>query len=182
MQFVDMTNDIAFRKIFGNENKKIILISFLNAVLKLEGNSHIVDVEILNPYQLPIIKNLKAYLLSKLETITDKWIYFIKEAENLDVIPENVDDEGLKAAYNEANKHSWTKEDLDAYDYSEMREQDEKGKVQLAEQRGEQRGEEKKETELILEMEREGFAIAQIAKVTKKSEEEVRQIIENHKV
>ncbi len=274
MQFADMTNDIAFRKIFGNENKKIILISFLNAVLKLEDNSHIVTVEILNPYQLPIIKNLKAsiidvrardkqgntyiiemqvsepdgldkrllyyvskdysqqiesgqqypklrpvifigifdflfikgakYLsqyavcdvedgervikdmdfyfielpkfntpLSELETITDKWIHFIKEAENLDVIPENVDDEGLKAAYNEANKHSWTKEDLDAYEYSEMREQDERGKIELAEKKGE----EKSKIELIVEMGKQGFTIDQISNVTKKSAAEIKQIL-----
>ncbi len=29
MKFVDVKNDVAFRKIFGNENKKIILISFI---------------------------------------------------------------------------------------------------------------------------------------------------------
>ncbi len=29
MKFVDVKNDIAFRKIFGNENKQEILISFL---------------------------------------------------------------------------------------------------------------------------------------------------------
>lgn len=63
MQFVDVKNDIAFRKIFGNENKKIILISFLNAVMKLKDKDAIVDVEILNPYQLPIIKNLKASII-----------------------------------------------------------------------------------------------------------------------
>lgn len=33
MKFADVKNDIAFRKIFGNENKKEVLISFLNAVL-----------------------------------------------------------------------------------------------------------------------------------------------------
>ena len=37
MKFVDVKNDVAFRKIFGNENKKVILISFLNAVLGLEN-------------------------------------------------------------------------------------------------------------------------------------------------
>jgi PD-(D/E)XK nuclease family transposase len=42
MKFVDVTNDIAFRKIFGNENKKTSLISFLNAVLGFVGND---DVE-----------------------------------------------------------------------------------------------------------------------------------------
>ena len=236
MQFVDIKNDIAFRKIFGNENKKIILISFLNAVMKLKDRDTIEDVEILNPYQLPIIKNLKASiidvkardkkgktyiiemqvaepdgldkrllyyaskeyaqqiesgefytklkpvifigifdfkftegskylshhavcdvengertikdmdfyfielpkfekLLGDLQEVTDKWIFFIKEAENLEVVPENVDDEGLKAAYQDANKHSWTKEELDAYDYAAMREQDERGIVELAEKR-----------------------------------------------
>ena len=35
MKFVDIKNDIAFRKIFGNVNKKEILISFLNAYLKV---------------------------------------------------------------------------------------------------------------------------------------------------
>jgi PD-(D/E)XK nuclease family transposase len=39
MKFVDVTNDIAFRKIFGNENKTNSLISFLNAVLDLTGNN-----------------------------------------------------------------------------------------------------------------------------------------------
>ncbi len=39
MEFADIKNDIAFRKIFGNEKKTEILISFLNAVLKLERNN-----------------------------------------------------------------------------------------------------------------------------------------------
>ena len=41
MQFVDVKNDIAFRKIFGNENKKVILLSFLNAVMDLQGDARI---------------------------------------------------------------------------------------------------------------------------------------------
>ena len=52
MKFVDITNDIAFRKIFGNETKKKSLISFLNAVISLPKNERIIDVEIANPYQL----------------------------------------------------------------------------------------------------------------------------------
>jgi predicted transposase/invertase (TIGR01784 family) len=236
MKFVDVKNDIAFKKIFGNEKKKIILISFLNAVMKLRGKDIIEEVEILNPYQLPIIKNLKASiidvkarnkkgetyiiemqvaepegldkrllyyaskeysqqiesgefytrlkpvifigifdfkftegdkylschavcdvengeriirdmdfyfielpkfnkLLSELDEITDKWIFFLKEAENLEVIPENLEDDGLKAAYHDASKYVWTKEELDAYDYAAMREQDERGKYQLLEKR-----------------------------------------------
>ena len=41
MKFVDVKNDVAFRKIFGNENKTEIIISFLNAILKLEGDKRI---------------------------------------------------------------------------------------------------------------------------------------------
>jgi predicted transposase/invertase (TIGR01784 family) len=241
MEFVDPKNDIAFRKIFGNENKKMILISFLNAVLGLEGRSRIDYVEILNPYQLPIIQGLKSsivdikardgnehsyiiemqvaepeglekrllYYLSKeyvhqidrgekypelkpvifigifdfiftasvdcishhavcnvhsgervikdmdffflelpkfkkalaeLATIMEKWLYFIKEAENLQVVPTDLNDEGLTQAYHDAAKFTWTKDELNAYDYASMREQDERGIKALAERRAEAKG------------------------------------------
>jgi predicted transposase/invertase (TIGR01784 family) len=273
MQFVDIKNDIAFRKIFGNENKKIILISFLNAVMKLKGKDAIEAVEILNPYQLPIIKNLKAsiidvkakdkkgktyiiemqvaepdgldkrllYYASKeysqqiesgeqytelkpvifigifdfkftigekylshhavcdvengertiidmdfyfvelpkfrkqledLIEITDKWIFFIKEVENLTVIPENVDDEGLKEAYHDANKHSWEKEELEAYDYAAMREQDERGKLVHAEKKGAKNS----KIEIAREMKNEGEPIEKIIKYTGLTADEISEI------
>ncbi len=50
MKFADVKNDIAFRKIFGNQKKSIVLISFLNAVLDLEGQNRIAKITILNPY------------------------------------------------------------------------------------------------------------------------------------
>lgn len=226
MQFADIKNDIAFRKIFGNENKKEILISFLNAVLNLEGNKKIIWVEILNPYQFPKIAGLKSSILDvrakdkvgnsyivemqvtdkkgfdkritfyssksyasqinlgdeyyklkptifigilnfeylknpdylsrhaildmktyeqklkdlefyfielpkfnktekELTNLVEKWIYFIKNAENLHVIPEGVNDEGLKCAYQEADQHTWTKEEVEEYEYARMRDTDE---------------------------------------------------------
>lgn len=235
MQFADIKNDVAFRKIFGNENKKEILISFLNAVLKLEGNKKIVWVEILNPYQLPRVVGSKATILdvrakdqrgnsyivemqvtdkkgldkritfysargyasqldasenyyklkpvifigildfeymqspnylsrhlildvethehklkdlefsfielpkfkkkeNELNTLIEKWMYFIKNAENLNLIPENVDDEGLKSAYQEADRHNWTREELEEYEYARMRETDEKAEKMLVEE------------------------------------------------
>lgn len=50
VKFVDVKNDVAFPKIFGNENRKEVLISFLNAVLPLNENKQVTDVEILTPY------------------------------------------------------------------------------------------------------------------------------------
>jgi predicted transposase/invertase (TIGR01784 family) len=229
MKFVDIKNDIAFRKIFGNENRKEVLISFLNAVLLLDNDKKIISVDILNPYQLPTLKggkvtivdvkakdqNNKNYIVemqvaevdgfdkrvlyyasksysaqiergdfyeklnpsffigildfeitqnkgylsrhkildtetnenfikdiefnfielpkfnkkeTELTSIIDQWVYFIKNAEELNVIPENVKDEGLINAYLDADKHNWTKEELEAYDYALMREQDDRGR------------------------------------------------------
>ncbi len=33
MQFADVTNDVAFKKVFGDEHFKEVLLSFLNSLL-----------------------------------------------------------------------------------------------------------------------------------------------------
>ena len=43
--------------------KKVILISFLNAIMQLEGEDRIADVTITNPYQSPILPNFKATIV-----------------------------------------------------------------------------------------------------------------------
>lgn len=63
MDFADIKNDIAFRKIFGNEQKTAPLISFLNAALQLEGDERVVSVSLANPYQFPRIAGEKATIL-----------------------------------------------------------------------------------------------------------------------
>ncbi len=248
MKFVDVTNDVAFRKIFGNENRKEVLISFLNAVLLFENENIIVDVDILTPYQLPAIRggkvtivdvkakdqNDKTYIVemqvadvegfdkrvlyyasksysaqiergddyeklnptyfigildftvtqnpsyisrhsitdvvtgeqlikdiefnfielpkfnkkeNELNSIIEQWVYFIKNAENINVIPEITRDKGLKLAYEDADKHNWTKLELEAYDYVFMREQDERGKWALLTKRALEKGKRELEEE-----------------------------------
>ncbi len=273
MKFVDIKNDIAFRKIFGNENKKEILISFLNAVLELPKGKKIKKIEIKNPYQLPEIQGLKssildvratdernisyivemqveeldgfgkrvqyytakqysaqiekgddypllnqvifigildftffedddAYItrhrtvnvktqkntlngleynfielskffkdLKNCKSLVDKWIYFIKNAPNLDVIPADVKDNGLKHAYEDAYRHNWTKKELEAYHYAEMRRQDEKGKMDLAERRGMEKGLEKGRVEGIEQ------GMEKVAKQMKLENEPIEKII-----
>ncbi|MDX2306469.1 MAG: Rpn family recombination-promoting nuclease/putative transposase [Microscillaceae bacterium] len=263
MQFADIKNDIAFRKIFGNAAKTEILISFLNAVLKLEGNKKITWVEIMNPYQVPIILGAKSTILDvkakdkagkeyivemqvtdklgfakrvvyysaksysaqlnvgedyyklkptifigilnfefletsnylsrhlildtethehklkdldfnfielpkfnkteqELDTLIDKWVYFIKNAESLTVIPANLDDEGLKSAYTEADRHTWSKTDLEAYEYAQMRETDDKAEKLLVEQKAEQR----RNVEIAKNAIRKGFDNLTISELT----------------
>ena len=241
MKFADVTNDIAFRKIFGNESKTKSLVSFLNAVIELPENEKIAEVEIINPYQLGKLSGGKSTIvdvkakdkkgnvfivemqiaefdyfhkrilyytsqsyvaqldagvdysklkpvyfigilefkisqsnnyysrhkvlnvetkehviqdvefnfielpkfnktIEQLETSIDQWTYFIKNAENLTLIPENVNDEGLKEAYKEADRHNWTKLELDDYLRASMKERDDIGRLEFAEKRATERG------------------------------------------
>ena len=59
MKFADPKNDIAFKRIFGDEKHTEVLISFLNSVLDFKGKRKIKEVKIVNPYQVPKIKDLK---------------------------------------------------------------------------------------------------------------------------
>ena len=241
MKFVDVKNDVAFRKIFGNQNKTEIIISFINAILDLPEGKKIETVTIPNPYQLPVIKDLKASILDvkvtdqsgfsylvemqveekigfdkrmqyytskeyvsqidrgesypklkpvvliaildynfskckdyvskhlilntkthehllkdlsfnfielekfdkKLEELTslsDKWIYFLKHSYTLENMPKHIIDRGLTEAYIDANTHSWTKQELSAYDYASIRKQDERGKFTFQYEKGIRKG------------------------------------------
>jgi predicted transposase/invertase (TIGR01784 family) len=220
MKFVDPKTDIAFKKIFGNDAHKSILIEFLNEILELD--SPIESVTINNAYQVPRLKGLKettldvkatdklkrefivemqveketafakraVYYSSKaysqqlkkaqkyhllkpviflgildftmfehenvisrhlilnkdtgqhdlkdlefnfielpkftkaereLETVADKWIYFLQHADDLDRVPENTNTPALQDAYEVAAQHTWTREELDIYEAQEFK-------------------------------------------------------------
>ena len=84
MRFADPKNDLAFKKIFGSEKHKNILISFLNAVLDFKGKYEIVDVELVNPYQVPKIPELKETILDIKATNKNK-DNFIVEMQKKDL-------------------------------------------------------------------------------------------------
>ncbi|WP_281277891.1 PD-(D/E)XK nuclease family transposase [Wolbachia endosymbiont of Leptopilina clavipes] len=44
-KFLDPKNDVAFRRIFGTEKNKDILIHFLNDILDFTGKNTIQDIE-----------------------------------------------------------------------------------------------------------------------------------------
>ncbi|MBF0152576.1 MAG: Rpn family recombination-promoting nuclease/putative transposase [Magnetococcales bacterium] len=59
MHFLNPKTDFAFKKIFGSEESRDILLSFLNAILSLRPPHQIVEVTILDPYLAPKIKGMK---------------------------------------------------------------------------------------------------------------------------
>jgi predicted transposase/invertase (TIGR01784 family) len=261
MKFVDPKTDIAFKKIFGNEAHKNVLIEFLNEMLELEYP--IADVSIANSYQPPTIFGLKETALdikatdtegrqfivemqvekelafakralyysskaysqqlkrtekyhqlkpviflgildftlfdhesplsrhlilntqnmahdlkdlefnfielpkftlkeAELETVTDKWIYFLQQAPNLDHIPTNSNTPALQQAYQIAEQHGWTAEELDAYEAQGLK----LGKARNAMETAHLDGKVEGKIEVAKTMLSEGFDAATVARIT----------------
>lgn len=279
MRFADPKSDIAFKKIFGNENKKEILISFLNAVLDLKEEKSIQEIEILNPYQAPRIKDLKEttldvkardkrgitfivemqverqeyfgkralyysskayisqieksidypklnqvifigildfsifnnknylsrHLILNLETyeneikdlefnfielnkftkkeedlkeIVDKWIYFIKNAGDLDVVPRKVEmPDEIKEAFDIADRHNWTKEEQEVYEYWELFEGGYIDAINTAKKEGVKEGIEKEEKQIVNTMHKNGLSAEDIHKYTNIPLENIRNYL-----
>lgn len=283
MQFADPRTDFAFKKIFGNEQAKDVLISFLNAVLGLEGVFALKEVTILNPYQAPKISTLKhsyldvkcrdhrgiefvvemqvaytegfekriqynackAYIgqipagvdypkrnqviaitivdflmfrefehylsrhefretvsnncyldeirhyfielpkftlsAAEIETTIERWCYFIQNAGHLEVIPEKLNHDPFRKAFEIANRANMTKEEWEAYDATSVRMQDERGVAiaarkegeQIGEQRGVQIGMQMGEQRILQALKQKGFDHKRIAEMTGLAVEEV---------
>jgi predicted transposase/invertase (TIGR01784 family) len=259
MVFINPKIDFAFKKIFGSEDSKDILISFLNALL-YEEQPVIQDLEILNPYLAPQIRGVKdtyldikakirdaktgdrtviiemqvlnvegfekrilynatksystqlssgqgynllnpvialtitdfvmfaeihqvisrfglkeqSYLidypiydielvfvelpkfkkqLSELETIVDKWLYFLNNARELPNIPENMDSiPEIKKAFDIANRANLTLNEYEDQENCEIYIQDQRGAVSKALQQGLDQGLEQKTNEIARKM------------------------------
>jgi len=322
MKFVNPKNDVAFRRIFGSEDKTEVLIGFLNAILGLQGQDAIQSIQIRNPYQTPnlefeklsildvyatdhrgftfIVEMQVAYVASILKRFTyyvakeyagqissgqdyrrltpmifigifdfvlqddkdknsqddsnesctevqndesvhtekgveeqklaiekkhnylschqlldiethenrlkdmafyfielprftkkehelvnilDKWVYFIRHAKDLDVIPDHVYEPDLQTAYELADQFGWEREDLRQYEYRSMRIQDKRGALTFAKWEGREEGREEGRAEgeeaaalkIAHSLLSIGLPIEQIMQTTELSAEQIRQ-------
>jgi len=70
MRFLDIKTDYAFKKVFGSENSKDILLDFLNAVLDLK--EPISDLSIEDPYNVPKLRGMKDTTVDVKATLQDR--------------------------------------------------------------------------------------------------------------
>ena len=81
--------------------------------------------------------------LEELETITDKWIYFVKSAPSLEVIPTNLAEiEEIEKALNIANIANLSRKELEEVHKREVFLEDRAGQIILARQEGREEGRE----------------------------------------
>ena len=84
MIFIDPKTDFAFKKIFGSEQSRGILTSFLNGI-PYAGNSIIQDLIILDPYQAPRILGIKSsYLDVKARLSNGNWVIIEMQVLNVE--------------------------------------------------------------------------------------------------
>jgi len=282
MQFLDPTNDLVFKKIFGNEKKKEILISFLNSILRLKDERTIHDVILLNPTQAPRIKGAKEsildvrcydqrgtnyivemqvlgqvffdkrvlYYASKaysdqlgkgdtyqalspviflgilnfnftqssrcisthtihdvetkehvfqdfrftlaelpkfnktvqaLETVEDKWLYFLKQAKALTAIPAVIHEQAIQDAFEIAKEMNWNTDELAVYERRALAIEDEIQRINYGYQAGEKKGKVDEKLNTAKNMLSIGLSIEQVMQVTGLSEEQLNVIKEQVK-
>ena len=77
-KYLNPRNDIAFKKIFGTEKNKDILIHFLNDVIEREDKKEIINVTLLNPMQHPEIVGKKQSVVDVLCEEKDGTQYIVE--------------------------------------------------------------------------------------------------------
>jgi predicted transposase/invertase (TIGR01784 family) len=77
-RYLDPTNDVAFKKLFGTEDHKPLLLSFLNAILGLEGSKKIKVVQFLPQEQIPRTVDSKRTILDIKCTDQDGHQYIVE--------------------------------------------------------------------------------------------------------
>jgi len=133
---------------------------------------------------------------AELETISEKWIYFIKNAGSLDMIPEHLSEPPLVEAFNIANTAGMTPAELDEQQNrehfihvvrynmqrAEMAQAEvEKARAEVEKIRaeGEAIGKAKTLTQTARNLQREGMTVAMIAGVTGLPEEDIQQLLQD---
>ncbi|MEM7132172.1 MAG: Rpn family recombination-promoting nuclease/putative transposase [Chloroflexota bacterium] len=144
--------------------------TYLSCHKLLDEETHQHQLKDLSFYFIELPKFTKQE--DELNHILDKWVYFIRYADDLDVVPTHVEEPALQTAYELANQFSWKKEDLDQYEYRGIKIQDERGALTLAKEEGREEG----RIEIAKNMLSLGLSIKQITESTGLSAEEIQRI------
>ncbi|BET37225.1 hypothetical protein wNi1_11820 [Wolbachia pipientis] len=84
-KFLDPKNDVAFRRIFGSEKNKNILIHFLNDILGFSTSDQIMEIEFLSTIMDPEIASDKQSIVDVLckDSIGNRFVIEMVRPESL---------------------------------------------------------------------------------------------------
>lgn len=72
MRFLDIRTDFAFKKVFGSEDSKVRLISFLNSIIYRNSDIKVEDLTIVDPYNIPMLKGMKDSFVDVKAVLSDQ--------------------------------------------------------------------------------------------------------------
>jgi predicted transposase/invertase (TIGR01784 family) len=118
--------------------------------------------------------------LDELTTLTDKWLYFLKEANHLESVPASLDQESaIHEAFEVARQSRLTREEMETLDRQAMFIHDSRNAVLLGEAKGLERGIElgkREEKKVIARSLLNKLPTAEIADITGLSVDEIAQL------
>jgi predicted transposase/invertase (TIGR01784 family) len=120
--------------------------------------------------------------LEELESLSDKWIYFLKNASSLEIIPPKLEEIGeLNEALNLANEGNLTFEELQEMEAKQTKERDDLGRLTQARKeakaKGIELGKKEREKEIAINLLKTGMNIEQVASITDLSLEIIQSLI-----
>ncbi len=128
---------------------------YISRHLILNEKTHVQEVK---DFEFNFIELKKFKLeLSQCDTLSKKWIYFIKNADSLDVIPqEYANIQEFQTAFLSAKIYNWTDKELEIYDYISMQEGKRISELETAKLDGVKQGieEEKENSQIKIEEEK----------------------------
>ncbi|MBF0436048.1 MAG: PD-(D/E)XK nuclease family transposase, partial [Magnetococcales bacterium] len=110
----------------------------------ISGQSHLTDIV---HYFVELPKFTKD--LDSCDSIFDQWLYFIKYASTLEEIPQKMQANPIRHAFEKARVANMTADELDLYDKAGIAIADARGRVELAREEGEQIGERKEAAKIL---------------------------------
>ena len=134
---------------------------------------------------------------TQLATIIDKWLFFLKHADDLTLIPDSLSSvPEIKHAFDIVNRASWTTKELEEQERYEITIQDQRGAISLAEKKAEAKGRAKGKAEGIEQerlaqqqqqrqekidsakkMHKKGFSISDISEFTSLTEADLNHLL-----
>ena len=184
-RFLKPANDFVFKKIFGGENERDILISNRLILNKKSGANEIGDFEF-RFVELPKFKKG----IGELENVVEKWAYFLKHAGECEEVPEEFLTEKVFArAFEIAKTSGWNAEELDLYERRQhfFREREDLRKEGLEEgmekgmekglEKGREEGREEVREAAVIAMRKNGIDVRIIASSLRMDADEVLRIV-----
>jgi len=143
-----------------------------------DAKTHEVDLKHLEFHYVELPKFIKT--VDELETIADKWFYFLKEADNLEVIPQTLKNKEIQEAFHVLESSQWNQDEFYAYiaqmDELGREERIKAGALQRGYEDGMQQGELKKSQEFVIKLFKKGYAVDEITDLTGLSIDQVEEI------